>query len=429
MMIQSNIFFTLFVVAFLFSCQTKTSTDQLGDSLRDTLHVRLVQIAGDLDIPIYVTNAGDGSNRLFVVLQKGEIVLLKNKMPMKEPFLDISDLVEDRLPGFSEMGLLGLAFHPRFLENGRFFVYYSHESNPDSTGYTARLSEFKVSPEDPDKADPDSERIIMELNCEGYFVNGGHLAFGPDGMLYVGVGEGSGKYSIGNAQDLNNLFGSILRIDIDHDQPYKVPADNPFLDSPSPEVWAYGFRNPYRFSFDPESGVLICGDVGNQLREEVNIVERGKNYGWPVYEGTLLSENQTIDSIKTAPAFPLAEYNHEIGFGSAIVGCLVCKGKISANMKDKVILADWSGDMLYISDLRGKIPGKVVIDNLAAFSAAKREVYKDGDEEIIEPKYYVNSLGADEFGELYMVGQRGIGYNTRSGSLFQIKSGTDPVNN
>ncbi|MDH4089774.1 MAG: PQQ-dependent sugar dehydrogenase [Cyclobacteriaceae bacterium] len=429
MMTKLIVFFTLFLVAFLFSCQTKTATDQLGDSSRDTLHVRLVQIAGDLDIPIYVTNAGDGSNRLFVVLQKGEIVLLKNKMPMKEPFLDISDLVEDRLPGFSEMGLLGLAFHPRFPENGRFFVYYSHESRLDSTGYTARLSEFKISPEDPDKADPDSERIIMELNCEGYFVNGGHLAFGPDGMLYVGVGEGSGKHSRGNAQDLNNLFGSILRIDINHDQPYKVPADNPFLDSPSPEVWAYGFRNPYRFSFDPVSGVLICGDVGNQLREEVNIVERGKNYGWPVYEGTLLSENQTKDSIKTEPAFPLAEYNHEIGFGSAIVGSHICNGKINSPMSGKVIIADWSGDMFYLNDLQVKIPAKVVVDNLDEFSAEKREVFKDGEEELIMPKYYINSFGADESGELYMIGQRGIGHDTRSGSLFQIKPGADPVNN
>jgi glucose/arabinose dehydrogenase len=420
-MIRTASYILLFFITILYSCQTNSDSNEGSHSVSDTLHISLHQIASGLENPVYLANAGDKSRRLFIVQQSGEILIIKDGVVKKEYFLDISDRVEDLLPAFSELGLLGLAFHPDFESNGRFFVYYSHKINEGKNGYISRLSEFLINPEDPDKALIESERIIKEFNCYGYFVNGGQVSFGPDGMLYLGIGEGSGDHSSGSSQDLDNVFGSIIRINVDQEKPYQIPVDNPFIDSNVPEVWAYGLRNPYRFSFDYETGLMICGDVGDLIKEEVNLVEKGKNYGWPIFEGTILSEGQSWDSQKGEPEQPLAEYTHTKGFGSAIVGSYIYRGEENPEIKGKIILADWSGDMYYLESLRSDTPKIIIIDNLEEFAAKEREIFKDGDFEEVLPKYYVNSLGQDEDGELYLVGQRGMGPSNGSGSVFQIK--------
>ncbi|NJK85753.1 MAG: PQQ-dependent sugar dehydrogenase [Bacteroidales bacterium] len=221
------------------------------------------------------------------------------------PFLDIRDKIIQLNSGYDERGLLGLAFHPEYAENGRFFVYYSaplRDEAPDWFNHTSVISEFAVSV-DNNVADENSERIVMQIDQPQGNHNGGTLAFGPDDNLYISLGDGGGGDDVaaghvedwyefnagGNGQDIElNLLGSILRIDVDGEEPYAVPSDNPFVEGEGlDEIYAYGFRNPYRFSFDMEGGnEMYVGDAGQELWEEVSIVESGKNYGWNVKEGT-----------------------------------------------------------------------------------------------------------------------------------------------
>jgi glucose/arabinose dehydrogenase len=265
-------------------------------------------VAQGFTAPVQVVRAPDDSGRLFVVDQAGQIwVIARDGTLLQEPFLDIVDRLVELSPGFDERGLLGLAFHPGYAENGRFFVYYSaplREGAPQDFDHTARISEFSVSSQNPDRADLDSERIILEVDQPQSNHNGGTLLFGPqDGLLYISLGDGGAANDAGlghvedwyqfneggNGQDVTqNLLGSILRIDVDSGDPYGIPQDNPFVGREGlVEIYAYGLRNPYRMSFDRagEYGLLAV-DAGQELWEEVNIIVKGGNYGWNVKEGT-----------------------------------------------------------------------------------------------------------------------------------------------
>ena len=273
--------------------------------------VGLRTVADGLTSPVTLASPGDGSGRLFVVDQAGLIrVLTPDGALRPEPFLDLRSRMVTLMAGFDERGLLGLAFHPQYAANGRFFVYYSaplRAGGPAGFNHTSHISEFRVSA-DPNRADPASERIVLQVDEPQFNHNGGTLLFGPDdGDLYISLGDGGGANDVGlghvadwysdngggNGQDVTeNLLGSILRIDVDRGAPYAIPADNPFAGTPGcadgcDETWAYGFRNPYRMSFDSGgSHQLFVGDVGQLSWEEVNIVSAGGNYGWNVKEGT-----------------------------------------------------------------------------------------------------------------------------------------------
>lgn len=256
--------------------------------------------------PLALVPAPDDSGRLFVVDQIGLIHIIDGEGNLRdEPFLDIQDRLVALREDYDERGLLGLAFHPNYSENGRFFVYYSaplRPEAPDSFNNTSHLSEFRVS-DDENKADADSETLLMQIDQPQSNHAGGTVLFGPDGYLYLSLGDGGGANDSdlghvedwyeanagGNGQDVtDNLLGSILRIDVDNGDPYAIPADNPLADGEEglPEIYAYGFRNPYRISFDAEGGRLFAADAGQELWEEVSIVEAGGNYGWNIKEGT-----------------------------------------------------------------------------------------------------------------------------------------------
>ena len=303
-------------------------------------------VADGFTNPLVLTEPPDGSGRLFVVDQPGRIwIVTDDGDRLDEPFLDISDRVIELNEHYDERGLLGLAFHPDYAQNGRFFVFYSaplRERALDNFDHTNRLSEFHVSEGDPDVADPGSERVLMENDHPYMNHNAGTLAFGPDdGMLYVSLGDGGHRddqdmnlvpghvedwYDVnigGNGQDIeNNLLGSILRIDVDTEAggghhgggtPYTVPGDNPFAGIPGAkgEVWAYGFRNPYRFSFDMGGDHdLIAGDAGQNLYEEISLVTKGGNYGWNVMEGRHCFN-------AASPTAPFATCPAETGVGLA----------------------------------------------------------------------------------------------------------------
>jgi glucose/arabinose dehydrogenase len=300
--------------------------------------------------PIIITNAGDGSNRAFVATQQGTIYVFAGEQDTTESkvFLDIRKKVRysDKE---NEEGFLGLAFHPRYKENGEFFVYYTAKEMPRESV----ISRFRVSKEDPNQADPASEEELLRISQPYWNHNGGTLAFGPDGYLYVGMGDG-GKADDphGNGQKLSTLLGKILRIDVDRktgDLPYAIPKDNPFVNQKDarPEIYACGLRNVWRLAFDKETKLLWAGDVGQNLWEEIDIIRNGGNYGWNYREGKH-QFNPKKPSSETTLIDPIWEYSHDIG--KSITGGLVYRGKRMPQLVGKYLYADYVTGKIWALD-------------------------------------------------------------------------------
>lgn len=332
----------------------------------------------DLTSPLYVTHARDGSNRLFVVEQAGRIKVLPPGATTPTVFLDIASRV---LAG-GERGLLGLAFHPRFNENGRFFVDYTRR--PD--GATV-IAEYRVSATNPDVAAP-SELTLLVIEQPFPNHNGGMVEFGPDGFLYIGMGDGGSAFDPGNrAQDKTSLLGKILRIDIDRPEspsvPYSSPPGNPFA-GPDPgrdEIFALGLRNPWRFSFDRATGQLYVADVGQNLFEEIDLVTVGGNYGWRVFEGTHCTNKDPERCGESGFVSPIAEYGHT-GNRCSITGGYVYRGSASSLPNGAYVYGDFcSGEIFML---------------------------KDGVQTVLlDTELAVASFGEDEAGEIYVVNLAG----------------------
>lgn len=309
----------------------------LSNSLWAQNRLRLEEFASGLDLPVDITHAGD--DRLFVVEKRGFIRVLESDGSLVEkPFLDIDSLVNS---GASERGLLGLAFHPNYAENGYFFVNYT-----DNSGQT-QVSRFKVSPDNPDVADASSQKKILNIFQPFTNHNGGDLAFGPDGYLYIGTGDGgSGGDPQNSGQTRTSLLGKMLRIDINTETPYAIPEDNPFAntDFTLDEVWALGLRNPWRFSFDRLTGDLWIGDVGQNSWEEIDLQlansPGGENYGWRCYEG-----NNTFNTNDCADAstltFPVHAYENSFSVGCSVTGGFVYRGSDFPDLVGHYVYADF----------------------------------------------------------------------------------------
>ncbi|MEM9585887.1 MAG: family 16 glycoside hydrolase [Planctomycetota bacterium] len=337
-----------------------------------------------------LTSSRDGTNRLFAVAQKGIIYVFENRPDVtdSEVFLDISDKVCKWFGrGNNEQGLLGLAFDPDYASNGHCYVYYS-----DVNSNASVLSRFTVSSDDANTADPDSELEILRIEQPFKNHNGGSIEFGPDGYLYIGMGDGGDRndpYSAG--QDLTTLLGSILRIDVSQSsstQPYQVPADNPFA-SPEDaakgyrgEIFAYGVRNIWRLGFDRTTGKLWAGDVGQELIEEVNLIRRGGNYGWSVREGSSAFGNQSAET-PASPVEPVWAYDHQIG--KSITGGRVCRSQRLPELYGRYLYAD------YVS---GKVWALTMDDS-------GEQVARN--EEIVSGGIPVLSFGEDDAGEIYFM--------------------------
>ena len=285
--------------------------------------------------PIDLQNAGDGTNRLFVNEQAGRIMVFQNSASTASAkvFLDI----RSRVASGGEEGLLGLAFDPAYASNGYFYVNYT-APNPLHTV----VSRFTVTSSDPDKADPNTEEFILQFNQPFSNHNGGQLAFGKDGFLYISTGDGgSGGDPQGNGQSLSTLLGKILRIDVHNPSGglnYGIPADNPFAGTTNRgEIWAYGLRNPWRFSFDSYNGALWAGDVGQDAIEEIDIILKGKNYGWNIMEGNSCY-NPSTNCNSTGLVPPIWEYPHSLG--NAVVGGFVYRGTRTPELAGLYIFGD-----------------------------------------------------------------------------------------
>lgn len=285
--------------------------------------------------PLDLQSPNDGTNRIFVVEQGGTVKVFDNQATASssETFLDISG----RTVSGGELGLLGLAFHPDYGENGLFYVYYTPNND------VSVVSRFQVSSFDSNEADSDSEKILLRIPQPFTNHNGGQLAFGTDGYLYISSGDGgSGGDPQGNAQNLNNLLGKILRIDVDIIDPgleYGIPVDNPFLGQGNAraEIYAYGLRNPWRMSFDTQTGNLWAGDVGQNKLEEIDIIVSGENYGWKIFEGTDCFSGDCDLAGLTPPVF---EYNHDSG-DQSITGGYVYRGSTVNSLEGHYIYGDF----------------------------------------------------------------------------------------
>lgn len=404
--------------------------------------VGLELVVDGLAAPLALKPAGDDSGRLFVLDQTGQIwILTPEGELMDQPFLDVSERMVELSASYDERGLLGLAFHPDFVENGRFYVYYSaplREGAPSGWNHTSHISEFVVSEDDSDVADPDSERVIMQVDQPQSNHNAGQIAFGPDGYLYIPLGDGGGANDtgvghnpdIGNGQDISVLLGSILRIDVDDGDPYGIPSDNPFVGGEGrEEIYAYGFRNPYRIAFDAGGEhQMFVSDAGQNLWEEVNIVTMGGNYGWNIKEGTHCFDPQNPDtSPEECPDIgpmgqtlidPIIEYpNARVpgGLGRVVIGGMVYRGSALSAFQGRYIFGDWSTGF-------GQPDGILLVATPPAtmgemWSFEEIRIATEEDERLGR---YLLSFGQDTDGELYVLTSDMSGPTGDTGEVLKI---------
>ncbi|HEY8960127.1 PQQ-dependent sugar dehydrogenase [Chitinophaga sp.] len=338
--------------------------------------------------PVNMAVPGDGSGRLFFCQKEGKVWIVQQNKLLPTPFLDVSGDMVSVNPGYDERGLLGMAFHPDFKSNHKFYVYYSSPAKKSGFDHTSRLVEFTTRADNPNLANPASRRIVLEIDEPESNHNGGQLQFGPDGYLYVGLGDGGGggdKHgSIGNGQDLNTLLGKILRINV-NGTPYSIPPDNPFVNRPGarPEIWAYGLRNPWRFSFDKSTKMLFAGDVGQNKYEEVDIITKGGNYGWRILEGNH-DYNVPAGTDRSSLIAPIHEYGHDVGI--SITGGYVYRGSAIPGLKGLYIFGDYNGKTF------------LLIPNGKKWDSAPLELTGRPAENL-----QILSWGEDEQGELYML--------------------------
>jgi glucose/arabinose dehydrogenase len=383
--------FPVFFVGLYFLLVTPGTWAQSEISLRP--------VASGLSSPLLLTHPGDGSGRLFILEQQGRIRILSDGQLLQQPFLDIQSRVESG----GERGLLGLAFHPDFQQNRRFFVNYTRRVGDQ---LRTVIAEYRASQGNPDTADT-QETVILEFDQPFNNHNGGHLVFGPDRYLYIGTGDGgSGGDPQGNAQNLGSLLGKILRIDVDSGSPYASPPDNPYAgqDGARPEIWAYGLRNPWRFSFDPLTGQIFAADVGQASWEEVDLIVRGGNYGWNIREGNHCYPPEVTSCRTAGLVAPIAEYGRDQG--GSITGGYVYRGQSRASPL-------W-GSYIFGDYLSGTV---WALSREQAGHWTRREVLQSG--------LRISSFGEDENGELYLVGHGGTVEQIRFPSRLTLAQAAD----
>lgn len=422
-----------------------------GDALSAQNHpgVSLQLFATNFTSPTVLVPLDDGSGRYLVSDQVGTIhVLDAAGRVADELFLDLRPQLQPLNQGFDERGILGLVLHPRFRENRKVYVYYSaplRASAPEDWDHTSRVSEFRTRADNRAQADPDSERVILEIDQPYFNHNSGRLLFGPDGYLYIAVGDGGnandvgkGHSDIGNGQDLTTLLGKILRIDVNREKGYGIPGDNPFADEKPeavrPEIYAYGLRNPWGISFDREgSRELFASDVGQTMFEEVNIIVKGGNYGWNIREGFHCFDPKDP---KSPPADcpkvgahgeplldPIVEYKNINGFrrdpealGISVTGGYVYRGNAIPELRGRYVFADWSRNWaLPDAVLLSAVPPDQT--EAKSWKLEPLSLHNDSGGKLTA---YVVALAEDADGELFVLTNGRNSLTGQSGKIFKL---------
>jgi glucose/arabinose dehydrogenase len=416
-----------------------TNTTKVGNNMTNQSLpvVGLKLVASGFAAPMEFISSRDG--RMFVVDQIGVIkVMMKNGNLLEKPFLDIRDRLVKLSADYDERGLLGLAFHPDFARNGRIYVFYSgplRSGAPARWSCTNNLSEFRVSKDDQNVIDMKTEKVLLQVDKPEMNHNGGTIAFGPDGYLYLPLGDGGGANDVGmghvtggNAQNTSTLLGKILRLDVNMNNSnaagaaYGIPADNPFLNKEGyrPEIWAYGLRNPYRISFD-SSGRLFAADAGQNLWEELDLINKGGNYGWNIREGThCFDPNSPNESPASCPNVgrkgepligPIIEYDHNNR--TVIVGGYIYEGKVLMSLAGSYVFADWSSSF-------AKGDGKLCMARPAGTGLWKMEEIRVAGRPGERINEYIRSLGQDDQGEQYVLTSDVAGPTGDTGKIYKM---------
>lgn len=413
------------------------------------MEMDLVLVAEGMISPVGLAEAPDDRGWLYVIDQAGMIWIIdENGNRLEEPFLDLRDRMISLNSNYDERGLLGLAFHPGYEENGRLFVYYTAPPNTggpsegESWDNISHISEFTVSVSEPASVNTGSEKVILEVDQPQRNHEGGTIAFGPDGYLYISIGDGGASNDVapghvedwyevnggGNGQDIeNNLLGDILRIDIDGAAPYSIPSDNPFVGQAGlDEIFAYGFRNPFRFSFDMGgANQLLAGDAGQGLYEEINLVESGGNYGWNVKEGTICFDaSDNLNTLDSCPDIDILgnelrdpviilpnASNPNGGITVTVIGGYVYRGSDVPDLNGRYIFGSFSRDF--------EPTGQVFISTPSSSGSWEYEnldfaSYGNGIE------HYLKGFGQDLNGEVYIASSMALGPTGNTGKIFKI---------
>lgn len=372
-------------------CGGASTTSSMGP-MGPPPQLALQLLISGFNFPLGLEQPNDGSGRLFVVEQAGTIRIVSGGSVLPQPFLDITSKVMMN----GEMGLLGLTFHPSFARNRKFYLNYARDNGGQ---FQSVIAEYMASSSNPNVADPTSERILLTVDQVGNFNNhkAGQLAFGADGFLYFGLGDGgSAGDPFGHGQNTGILLGKMMRIDVDSSSPglqYGIPPDNPFVGGGGlPEIWAYGFRNPWRFSFDRSTGRLFVADVGQDSFEEVDIVQKGGNYGWNIMEG-MHCFNPPSGCNMTGLILPIAEYSH--AEGDAIIGGFVYHGTGIQGLQGTYVFGDLNTGKIW--GLQETTPNVWTRTLLATTGKT------------------VSSFGQDQAGELYLI-------DYAAGSVFRVQA-------
>jgi glucose/arabinose dehydrogenase len=433
---QENSIHSSFVDEIVVTSNNNSSSTNLDSP--NSAAVGLKFVVDGLTAPMEYISSGDSTGRMFIVDQTGivQIVAPDGKL-LKDPFIDLRDSLVGLSGAYDERGLLGLAFHPNYTENGRIFVYYSAPLRPGAPqGWSAtnRLSEFHISKNDPNRIDMNSEKVLFQVDKPQMNHNGGTIAFGPDSYLYLPLGDGGGANDVGeghspsgNAQDPSKMLGKILRINVNNQTAgsYGIPSDNPFVGKSGflPEIWALGLRNPWRISFDQE-GRLFASDAGQNLWEEVDITEKGGNYGWNIREGTHCFDPQNPDqspsncpdkSIRGEPLIdPVIEYGHDQD-RTVVVGGYIYDGNELPELKGSYVFADWSrgfshgdGTLLMATPSSNHLWD---VSEIAISGNANNRVNE-----------FIRSLGQDDEGELYILTSDNAGPRGNTGKIYKLVS-------
>ncbi len=358
--------------------------------------IKAEPVVTGLSSPVDITHAGDGSGRLFITLQGGRVVIFDGVQILSPPFLDINSLVSSG----GERGLLGAAFHPNYVGNGFFYVSYT-----DTAGDSV-IARYSVSL-DPNRADPTSGVILLTIPQPFSNHNGGQLHFGPDGYLYIGIGDGgSGGDPQNNGQDLGTLLGKILRIDVDSGFPFTVPPDNPFVGvvGAREEIWSFGLRNPWRFSFDRLTGDMFIGDVGQNSWEEVDFQPAnstgGENYGWRLMEGNSCF-NPAINCNNGTLTLPILVYDHSVG--CSVTGGYLYRGSKNPNLNGLYLYGDFCSGLIWGAQE----------DGLGGWNTTV----------LLDTNFSISTFGEDESGEIYFAH-----LSATDGTIYQVVQSTSSTN-
>lgn len=406
MKLTTSYSFILFAIFFISACNTlpkKNQTVKQEITAADSIDVKLQLVSNIPANPVELNTPDDNSGRNFITDVKGKIWILKNDSIQPKPFFNLYEKI-GKQDKFSVTGIVfGVAFHPQYATNHKFYVCYNAPSKPKSADSKLVVSQFTSDKNNPDLADLKSEQEVLEFKGATVQGNGAQIAFGPDGYLYISLGDDNDKDTTYryHTQDLNYFNGKLLRINVDK-LPYTIPADNPFIHvkNARPEIWAYGFRKLWHFSFDPHSGQLFGGDVGEDREEEIDMVTKGGNYGWPIMEGDSVYEknNERNDMAFVAP---INTYTHETGI--CVIGGEFYYGNEIPQLKNKYFFADWKEKLFALAkDKNGKWQREAVrITNKPDGSFFICGLGEDSKNQLFVMGYLVNKAG--EKGAIYKV--------------------------